>query len=118
MVVLLRVVVLVGVVFFAGAARADRDPDAANVKLLSAPDFRVRVNAALALGETHGTTGRPALEKALAEDQSSSVRSACAAALGHRGDKAAVPALRARLSKETEGQVKTSIETALAKLSS
>ncbi|HEX4336978.1 MAG TPA: HEAT repeat domain-containing protein [Polyangiaceae bacterium] len=61
-------------------------------KLDSGPDFRVRVQAALELGKTHGTTSRIALENAL-DDENAAVRAAAAAALKVMRDPASLAAL-------------------------
>jgi hypothetical protein len=59
-------------------------------------DFRARVRAALALGNTHDRSVSPALVSAL-HDSSPAVRAASATALGNLGDPAALTPLRGLL---------------------
>jgi HEAT repeat protein len=84
-------------------------------KLGDSGDFRVRVQAALELGKTHGTPSRLALEDAL-DDENAAVRAAAAAALKVMRDPAALPALQRHeedASAAVRAQIKSS-EEALA----
>ena len=83
--------------------------------LATAPDYRLRVAAALSLGSSRSPGARLALERALA-DVEPAVRAAASAALGAQGNAAALPALRAALGKETTVSVRAQIESTLAKL--
>lgn len=83
--------------------------------LATAPDYRLRVAAALSLGSSRTPGARLALERALA-DVEPAVRAAASAALGAQGNAAALPALRAALGKETTVSVRAQIESTLAKL--
>jgi hypothetical protein len=62
-------------------------------KLDGGADFRVRVQAALELGKTHGTTSRIALENGL-DDENAAVRCAAAAGLKVMRDPTALAALQ------------------------
>ncbi|HVW24196.1 MAG TPA: HEAT repeat domain-containing protein [Polyangiaceae bacterium] len=84
-------------------------------KLGDSADFRVRVQAALELGKTHGTASRLALEDAL-DDENAAVRAAAAAGLKVMRDPAALRALQRHeddASAAVRAQIKTS-EEALA----
>ena len=81
-------------------------------KLAEGPDFRVRVQAALELGKTHGSAARMALEEAL-DDDNAAVRAAAAAALKVMRDPAALSALERHegdASAAVRAQIKNSIE--------
>ena len=82
-------------------------------------DFRVRTNAALALGQTNDDDAVAPLCTALESDPSESVRQAVAAALGRLGRSTAVSCLRARTDgegKESSTQVRLQIARAVAAL--
>lgn len=81
-------------------------------QLVSASDFRVRTQAALALGASKDKRAHPLLCKAL-HDPSSSVRAGAAAALG-KLNKGGEDCLRKRLASETVGHVKTVMTKALS----
>jgi len=81
-------------------------------KLGDGADFRVRVQAALELGKTRGSSSRVALEEAL-DDENAAVRAAAAAALKVMHDPAALPALQRHdddPSAAVRAQIKTSME--------
>ncbi len=61
--------------------------------LRNAPDFRVRVHAAMALGNTGNTSVLASLQQALFDDHPA-VRAAAATALGNIGERGSVPALK------------------------
>jgi len=82
-------------------------------KVSSAPDFRVRVQAALELGKTKGRAARIALESAL-DDENAAVRAAAAAGLKVMRDPQAIVALEKHetdSSPAVRAQIKNSIET-------
>jgi hypothetical protein len=78
----------------------------------SESDFRVRVNAALALGKTHSRAALGPLVSAL-DDQHPAVRAAAAAAIGSLGSRDGAGALRGRLARERVGAVRSEIGNAL-----
>jgi hypothetical protein len=79
---------------------------------LKSDDFRVRTNAALALGATNDDAAVQPLCGAL-NDGSDVVRIAAAAALKRLGKPAAVPCLRQRLSQEGSAGVKTQLQSSI-----
>jgi hypothetical protein len=101
---------LLAVSFAVPSAAQDR---AALSRLLrEGQDFRVRVQAAFAIGNTHDPILRPQLERAL-RDENVAVRAAAATALGRLGSPRAIPALeRALRDREpaVRGQARRSIE--------
>lgn len=104
----LGAMLVVATLSFAGHSAAyDRE-------LNDAPDFRVRVQAALRLGRA-GPSSRADLERGL-RDAHPAVRVACAAALGSVGDPAAIPALERAIRGETYGTVKTAMKDTVEKL--
>lgn len=84
--------------------------------LADAPDFRVRVQAALRLGRG-GASNRPDLEKGL-KDPHPAVRVACAVGLGNIGDAGAIPALEAAIRAETFASAKQTMSEQVTKLKS
>jgi len=82
---------------------------------LSSPDFRMRVNAALELGQTKAPDARRALEAAL-YDIHPAVRIASAAGLAALGDARAVAALERRHASESEIGVRNQITESLKSL--
>lgn len=105
------------VVVIAGPARADE----ARVKFLAdklkSDDFRVRTNAALALGATNDDLAVDPLCGALS-DSSEVVRQASAVALKRLNRQSSVPCLKARAEVETNEGVKIQISRALDALGS
>lgn len=81
------------------SAPAD-DVSQARHELVTAEDYRVRVNAALVLGRMHPQGAREALEHSLA-DTHPAVRAAAAAALGTLGDPQAIGPLERAAAPET-----------------
>jgi hypothetical protein len=99
----------------ASMALADARTDFLMRMLSSSSQFRVRAQAALALG---AQSGMPEVVTALAEalrDEHPAVRAASAAALERLGDTRAVPALKAA-QNDKDGAVRTSVRSALAVL--
>jgi hypothetical protein len=97
-----------------GAVSA-QDRIARQINLLrTSSDFRVRTQAALALGSSKNKRAVEALCRAL-DDGNTTVRIASAAGLG-RLQLGGVECLRERLEREQSGNVKGSIQRALAKL--
>jgi HEAT repeat protein len=94
-------------------AQAEAQPTSELIqKLGDGADFRVRVQAALELGKTHGAASRVALEGAL-DDENAAVRAAAAAALKVMHDAAALPALQRHAddaSAAVRAQIKNSVE--------
>lgn len=82
---------------------------------LKSDDFRVRTNAALALGATSDDAAVQPLCGALA-DSNDVVRQAAAAALKRLGKSSALPCMKARLGVESNGDVKLQITRGIASL--
>jgi hypothetical protein len=106
------------VLLSAPAGRAVADEESVLRALTESTDFRVRVNAALALGRMgaqapDGT--REALEQTLG-DAHPAVRVAAAAALSTLKDPAAIPALERRLAVETSASVAAQLRLSLTVL--
>lgn len=103
--------VVIATVFVAdiGAAQ-DRG---ALVRLLqdTRQDFRVRIQAAFAMGNTHDGTFVPPLSRALV-DPNPAVRAAAATALGRLGDRSALPALR-QSARDSSAAVRMQVERAV-----
>lgn len=101
----------------ASAAPISRAQDRAQLArdLHGGEDFRLRVTAALALGQLKSSADVPALEKALG-DPHPAVRAAAAAALGKIGSPASAAAIKRALAKETNGSTKSQLESTLKKL--
>ena len=84
-------------------------------ELRAAPDFRVRVSAAVTIGRTRPLGAREALETALG-DKHPAVRIAAANALAELGDPLAVAALARRAGSETSASVKAQMQSAVQQL--
>jgi len=106
------VAILLGFASAPSIARADSRTDFL-VGRLHADDFKVRTNAALALGQTGDEAAIPHLCAALA-DPKDVVRQAAAAALQRLGRAAAAQCLRDRLRAESASSVKLQITRAIA----
>lgn len=104
---------LVAVLLAAGIAGADGRTDYLVRMLRTSSQYRVRIQAALTLGEIADTASLPALVEAL-EDDESSVRVAALAALARIGDPSVLDAVRARV-RDRNGsvarQARTSVRT-------
>ncbi|BDG06004.1 HEAT repeat domain-containing protein [Anaeromyxobacter oryzae] len=97
-------------------ARADPQADRAIRALHEDPSLKVRVQAALVLGQGRVTAAVPALRGALANDEASAVRIAAAAALGRIGDPAARPALEGARDADPDDSVRAAAARALEAL--
>jgi len=93
---------------------AAQDRQAMLRALQGGDDFRVRVQAAFAIGNTRDASLRPALERAL-RDRNPAVRAAAAAALGRLGDPAAARALR-RATRDSSNAVRMQAQRSLRTL--
>ena len=94
-----------------GATAVDK---AAKV-LATSDDYRLRLGAALTLGNSGDFKARKPLEEAL-DDPHPSVRQAAATALAKLGDVLAVSALESRAKKEPNAPTKASMQKAIAEL--
>jgi hypothetical protein len=92
-----------------------KDARAGDRELTESGDFRVRVQAALRLGRSGGTSARADLEVGL-RDAHPAVRVACAVALGTMGDASAIPALQQAMRTESFPSAKTSMKDTIDKL--
>jgi hypothetical protein len=109
----LSVVVLLGTLLFASAASAQAsDIERLVYNLANSEDFRVRTQAALALGASKNERALAPLCSALA-DSNTTVRAASAAALGRLGLKGGQDCLERRLASESSDVVKATIQKAL-----
>lgn len=97
------------------ASGHSHDARAGDRELTESSDFRVRVQAALRLGRTGGTSARADLEVGL-RDAHPAVRVACAVALGTMGDASAIPALQHAMKTESFPSAKTSMKETIDKL--
>jgi hypothetical protein len=107
---------VLGVELASGAVHADQGVPYLIEQLRTSEDYRVRTQAALALGASGDDAAVKPLCNALA-DGNASVKVAAAAALGKLGKPAGTPCLKAALGKESTPSVKTQIEKSLAALS-
>jgi len=97
------------------AASAHADTQTAGADLAHAPDFRVRVSAALLIGRAKPEGARLMLERALT-DTHPAVRTAAAAALLAVGDPAAIPALEHAMRGEASGSARAQMQTSIQSL--
>ncbi len=100
-----------------GVVRADARTDFLMRMLSGSAQFRVRAQAALALG---GQKPEPSIVRALVaalRDENGGVRAASASALERLGDPSALPGLRAAMS-DRDGSVRTAARNAVATLTS
>ncbi len=93
---------------------AAQDIRALSRALSGASDFRVRVQAAFALGNTRNARNRRPLERALS-DANPAVRAAAATALGRLGSTAAIAALR-RASRDSSASVRMQAQRSIRTL--
>lgn len=111
----LALALLTGVVALAPLA-AHADPRTSFlVEQLKSDDYRVRTQAALALGSSGDDIAVQPLCDAL-KDSKASVKAAAATALGKLGKSAGLPCLEAAEAKETAASVKSQMKTAVASL--
>jgi hypothetical protein len=104
-------VVLVGVLFGAAVAEADR-LDELTRALMQDPSYKVRVQAALVLGKLGDRRAVPSLLQAL-KDENETVRGIAATSLGRLGDRAAATGLLAATNDTSEfvrSQAKKALE--------
>ena len=98
-------------------ARADDGPSVEFLQSkLKSDDFRVRFNAALALGGKSGNDDHPKAVASLCEalaDEKEAVRTAIASALKRLAKPSALPCLRTRLAAEPSNDVKLGITRAI-----
>jgi hypothetical protein len=111
--VLLATLVALVVLVCSGTARADQ-VDELSKQLRTAKDFRVRTQAALALGASKSTRALKPLCSGL-DDKSSTVRAASAAALGKLA-KGGLDCLRSRLKEEDKESVRKLIKKAILRV--
>jgi len=86
-------------------------------QLKSSDDFKVRTQAALALGASGDDAAVKPLCDALT-DANASVKTAAAAALGKLGKPAGLPCLQAAIAKESAGATKTQFQKSIDSLKS
>ncbi len=98
------------------SASPAQDVQSTAADLAHAPDFRVRVSAALLLGKLRPEGARVMLEHAL-DDPHAAVRTAAAAALASLGDPAAVAALDRHAKSDASGAARAQMRTSSAALS-
>lgn len=105
-----------------GDGTADSDDDGTDggpldrlMQDLDSPDWKVRNNAVLALGQDRTGKAWEALEQVLLNDENSTVRGSAAWALGELGGREAIESLHVALGDE-EAEVRNKAITALAKL--
>ena len=96
-------------------ARADVRTSFLVDQLKSSDDYRVRTQAALALGASNDDAAVQPLCGALS-DGKATVKVAAAAALGKLGKSSAVSCLKTALGKETDASAKTQIQKSIASL--
>ncbi len=103
---------LIGVAIVAPASAQDRS--ALTRALSSGSDFRVRVQAAFAMGNSRDASFRSNLERAL-RDSNPAVRAAAATALGRLGNRSALRALR-RAQRDSSAAVRLQAERSIRTL--
>jgi ABC-type transporter MlaC component len=113
---LVSVLFTLGVLLFARAAFAE-NKTADLAKQLKSDDYRVRTQAALALGSTGDEAAIKPLCDALV-DENASVKTAAAAALGKLTKPASLKCLEAAIAKETVPAVKTTMQKSIDGLKS
>jgi hypothetical protein len=107
----------VGAAMFCGAAKMSiaQDITSAKSEIDKAPDFRLRVSAALLIGRSRPAWGLAALLRAL-HDPHPAVRVAAAAGLEALRDPAAIPTLEQRAARETSPSVAAQMRNTVASL--
>jgi hypothetical protein len=108
----LRVLAMGALLLAPVAARAESRTEFLINQLKTSDDFRVRTQAALALGATAETAAVQPLCGAL-DDSSEAVRGASAAALGKLAMADGLPCLKTREGSESNGSVKSQISKAI-----
>jgi len=112
---LLALVVAMSMLLAPALALADAKFDELVDKLRNNSDFRVRTQAALALGATADSAAVKPLCEGL-DDSNTAVRTASAAALGKLAQKPGIPCLKAKLSKESNASVAAQIRRSITQL--
>jgi hypothetical protein len=105
-----------GSVLAPGVARGEQRVAYLIEQLKTSEDYRVRTQAALALGASGDDAAVKPLCDALGSDRNASVKVAAAAALGKLGKPAGVPCLKAAQGKESTPSVKAQIDKSIASL--
>jgi hypothetical protein len=113
---LVSLLVLVG--YLPDVARAAPSVASLIEQLRTSDDYRVRTQAALALGTSGDDAAVKPLCDALGNDSNVSVKVAVAAALGKLGKPAGLPCLKTAQGKETNASVKAQIDKSIAALGS
>ncbi len=108
------VLALCAVAFAAALPSAAQDRATLSRVLREGRDFRVRVQAAFAIGNTRDPMMRPQLERAL-RDEHPAVRAAAATALGRLGSPRAIPAL-SRVLSDSAPAVRTQAQRSIDQL--
>lgn len=107
--------VIVGVVTVGPVGVGSAQDRATMIRTLAeARDFRVRVQAAFAMGNTRDGGFRPHLERAL-RDTNPAVRAAAATGLGRLGDRSALAALR-RAARDDSAAVRMQAQRAIERI--
>ena len=115
----LALAVLLGalILLASGRAAAERSVKDLAERLRNASDFRVRVQAALALGASKSNDAVPPLCDGL-EDANATVRSASAAGLGRLKKTDGISCLEKRAKSESNASVKTQIQRSITQIKS
>jgi HEAT repeats len=106
---------LIGPALVTGSARAEQQVAYLIEQLKTSDDYRVRTQAALALGSSGDDAAVKPLCDALG-DGNNAVKVASAAALGKLGKPAGLPCLKAALGKESAPSVKAQMEKSITTL--
>ncbi len=115
--VALAVLVACAVTLLAAPTLAQKTTAELADRLRNASDFRVRVQAALALGASKSSDAVQPLCDGL-DDTNATVRSAAAAALGRLALTSGLPCLKKKAGSEANSSVKTQIQQAITKIES
>lgn len=111
---MLRVVAVAALAFVIAVPGLAQDRATMIRTLSEADDFRVRVQAAFAMGNTRDASFRPHLERAL-RDTNPAVRAAAATGLGRLGDRGALVALR-RATRDDSAAVRMQAQRAISRI--
>jgi len=109
-------VLVLALLVLAPAARGDPQSERAIRALRESPSLKVRVQAALVLGQAHATDAAPALAAAVAGDEASAVRIAAASALAKVGGPDARRVLEAAQRGDPDASVREAARIALGEL--
>lgn len=105
---------ILGTVLLLAGAAVGQDRATLIRSLHDASDFRVKVQAAFAMGNNGDDAYRPHLERAL-RDSNPAVRAAAATALGKLGDRQAIRALR-RATRDSSASVRMQAQRSIERL--